>query len=194
MREFLRTALGVSLLVPGTVLAEASNFNYVEAAYLQGDIDGLDVDGWEVEGSVEVTEQVFLFADYARLELDEDLGFDAEADLQRIGAGYIFGENATGNFFGTLAYARVDEEASFGSVSTSDDDDGYSLGLGTRFNLGSQAEVRFGVNYTDLGEGDSLVTSAALVYNFAPFLAGVAEYSRDDDTDSIGLGVRFYFR
>lgn len=195
MNTLAKTALGAIFLLPGLTWAEASNFNYVEADYLRGEINDLDVDGWNLEGSVELTPQVFVEASYGEQELDESIsGVDVEAEAGSIGVGYVFGENETGNFYGTAGYVDVEGKVSSSLGSFSTGDDGFYLGLGTRFNLGDRAELRFEVDYADVSDDDSLQTSAALVYNFTGQFAGVAQYRRDSDADAIGLGVRFYFR
>ena len=195
MNIFAKTALAAALLVPGFAWAQASNFNYVDLSYQQGEVDHLDVDGWNLEGSLEVTPQIFVEGFYSKLDLDESrTNFDIDSRAMGFGIGYIFGQNEMGNVYGTLGYVDVKNRVTTPGGYFRNSDDGFSVGLGTRLTLGPQAELRLEADYTEIGRDDSLETSAALIYSFTPQFAGIAEYSRDSDSHAVGVGVRYYFR
>lgn len=195
MNTIARTALAAALLVPGLAWAQASNFNFIEASYQQGEVNDLDVDGWNLEASLEVAPQVFVEGFYSKLSLDESIpGFDIDARAMGFGLGYIFGQTDFGNVYGTIGYVDVNNRLTVGGRRVRDNDDGFSLGLGTRFNLSQQAELRLEADYTEIDSDDSFEVSAALLYSFSPQLAGFAEFSRDSDSHAVGVGMRFYFR
>lgn len=53
--------LVTAVITSPATFAESPNFNYVDAGYLDGDIDGDDADGWTFDGSTLLGENFFLF-------------------------------------------------------------------------------------------------------------------------------------
>lgn len=184
-----------AVMLPAVCMADYTNYNFIEGNYLQGERSEFDVDGWRFNGSFKFTERAFVSAAYEALELDESIpGLRLEGDKKQIGLGYIFGENDTASVFGSISYVRLDGLIRFDDVSVSDDEDGYELALGVRMNLGAQAELNFGVTHLEVDRSDSeTVPEIGLFYKFTERFAGVANYKKKSDDDTIGLGVRFYF-
>lgn len=183
------------LLAPGLVLADASDFNYVEASYQQGEVDDVDVDGFGIKASLEFFDRFLAVASYTDLGLeDSSPGFDLEGDTTTIGLGYIFGQNETASLYGTVSYIEASYGGRVGGIGFRDDDEGAQFELGARMNVGPQAEFYLAVTHTDLGSDNSdTAPSAGLVYQFLPALAGTVSYSRTSDYDRLGLGLRFNF-
>jgi len=192
---FSKALLGLAVLAPAAALADANNFNYLEGRYLNGEIEelnDLDVDGWELNGSVELTDQIFITAQFGEVEPDEG-NFNVELETASLGLGYVFGQTANASYYGTLRY--VEQEVAVNNFASTDED-GYAIGFGTRMNLSQQAELRLNLDYVDVGDEDTFVPSAQVVYSFTPQVAGVLDYSHSTDLDyhTVGLGLRFYFR
>lgn len=183
------------LLVPGMALADASGFNYVEGAFLQGEINGVEVDGGGVNASLEFVDRFLAVASFTDLGLDDDTpGTDIDGDIQSIGLGYIFGRNETASVYGTVSYIEYDIRGRLGAFSFDDDSEGVQYELGARMNISPQAEFFVAVTHTDLGEGDDeTVPGIGLVYQFLPALSGTLTYERNSDDNLMGLGLRLNF-
>jgi len=187
-----KALFGLAALIPGTVMAEASNFNFIEAKYLTGEVADLDADGWAVQGNVELGSNFFLTAGASTQDLD-DGGVRADFEHQNIGLGYVFYEDSVlGVLFGKFSLVNAETKLRRPGRGRSDDD-GWAIGVGSRIDLTNQTELRFGLDYADYGRNDSFVPSVGVVHSFTPQFAGVAELSREEDGHTIGLGLRFYF-
>lgn len=202
MRNTIKGLLVASAMLPAVVLAEASNYNYVEARYLNGDRFGFDVNGWGMEGSVRIDERWFLTAGFSDLNNDaRRREFRYSEDSQQLGLGFIMGENETASVYASVAYSklrtggRLTDFPEVGDVQRESDRlNGYDLGLGVRINLVPDTELHVAVNYIDYGSGnDVTIPSVGLIYNFTDEWAGFVDYQYKSDRDMIGLGIRFYY-
>lgn len=191
----IKPLLFAGLLAPGLALADASDYSYVEGAYLQGEINGVDVDGFGVKASLEFVDRILAVASYTDLGLDDNSpGVDINGDIQSIGLGYIFGRNETASLYGTISYIEYDVRGRLGAFTFGNNSEGVQFELGARMNLSPQAEFFAAVTHTDLGQGDDDTTPQfGLVYQFLPALSGTLSYSRNSDDDLLGLGLRFNF-
>mgnify|MGYP000114215377 FL=1 len=198
--NIIKPILLASLLTPGFCLAEASNFNYVEIDYLQQKIDilGGDVDfnGFELSGSYEVNDEVFVSARYADVSLDEDVpGLKADVDGYALGVGYIFGSNSTATVFGELSYVDQSAKASDGLTGTSAkaDADGISAGFGVRMNTSERTELNFGLSYVDFDEGGASLGYVEFVFEFVEDFSGTLNFASSEGDTSAGFGVRYSY-
>ncbi len=191
----IKPLLLAGLMVPGLVLADSSDYSYIEGSYLQGEISDVEIDGFDVEASVEFLDRILAVASYTDLGLDEDTaGVDLEGDIQSVGLGYIFGRNDTASVYGTASYIEYDVRGRLGAFTFADDSDGVQFELGARMNLSPEAELFVKVKHIDLGEGDEETTpGVGLVYRFLPALSGTLTYDRNSDDDLMGLGLRLTF-
>lgn len=184
-----------SLMVPGLAHADASDYSYVEAAYLQGETGSVEIDGFGVKASLEIVDRILAVASFTDLGLDDDsAGTDFDGDIQSFGVGYIFGRNETASVYGAVSYIEYDISGRLGAFTFGGDDDGAQFKLGARMNISAQAEFFVAVKHTDLGEGDDeTVPGVGLVYQFLPALSGTLSYERNSDDDLMGLGLRLTF-
>lgn len=191
----IKSLLLAGLMVPGLALADASDYNYIEGAYLQGETGGVDVDGFGVEASLEFVDRILAVASFTDLGLDDDApGADLDGDIQSIGLGYIFGRNETASVYGTVSYIEYDVRGRLGARTFGDDNQGAQFELGARMNLSPEAELFVAVKHTDLGAGDEeTAPGVGLVYQFLPALSGTLTFERNDDDDVMGLGLRLTF-
>ena len=198
--KIIKPILLVSLLAPGLCLAEASNFNYVEVDYIQQKVDilgvDIDFDGFELSGSYEVNDDVFVSARYASVSLDEDIpGVKADVDGYALGVGYVFGSNSTATVFGELGYVDRSAKASdsITGMSAKTDGDGISAGLGVRMNTSERSELNFGLSYFDFDEGGASVGYVEFVFEFVKDFSGTLNFSSSDGDTTAGFGVRYSY-
>lgn len=191
----IKSLLFAGLMAPGLALADASDYSYIEGAYLQGEIGGVEVDGFGVDASLEFFDRMLAVASFTDLGLDDDTaGTDLDGDIQSIGLGYIFGRNETASVYGTVSYVEYDVSGRLGAFTFADDSEGAQFELGARMNLSPEAELYVAVKHIDLGEGDEETTpGVGLVYQFLPSLSGTLTYDRNSDDDLMGLGLRLTF-
>jgi len=191
----IKPLLFAGLMAPGLALADASDFSYIEAAYLQGDINGVEVDGFDIKASLEFVDRILAVMSVTDLGLDDDTsGVQFDGGIQSIGLGYVFGRNDTASVYGTASYIEYDVQSRTRAFTFDSDSEGAQFELGVRINFSPEAELFVAVTHTDLGQGDEETTpGAGLVYQFLPALAGTLTYTRNNDDDLMGLGLRLTF-
>jgi hypothetical protein len=174
-------------LLPLAAQSEGISYTYVEAAYVETDIDGIsrNADGYALRGSIAITDTVFMFAGYA----DQGIGaFDFEA--YNIGAGYAWPLTSRTDLYGKVSYVKA-EASGFGF---SGDDDGFGLGIGVRHLVTDQFELEAAVSYVDLSDsGDDTALGIGARWHFTPQFSVGAEASFADDAKSYGVGLRWSF-
>jgi hypothetical protein len=180
----VKVVLGGILLAaaPLAAQAEGMNYSYVEADYVDVDVDdGPSGDGLGVRGSVGFGGSWFAFADYVDASVDV---IDIESIA--VGVGGHFPVNDSLDVVGRVGYTETDLSA--GPFSASDD--GYMLSAGLRGQM-SQFEIEGHLVYTDLSDGgDETAFEVAGRWNFTDmFSAGVA-YRMGDDANVLFAGVR----
>lgn len=186
MRMFL--GLVTLALLPGFAQAEGFDYTFVEVGYVNAEFDaaGVDVDGdgFGINGSFAIADNYFLFAEYS------SLGFDFSVDLNRLalGGGAHYALSPTLDFVGTLSYRDTEVEA--GGIAISED--GFGIGAGLRGALGDDFEWEAGIDYSDVGDGDTTIGLDGRYY-FTDSVAAGAGISVDDDVTVYALGIRMEF-
>jgi Outer membrane protein beta-barrel domain len=176
--------------------AEGISYNYVDLGYVTTDIDGVDdeLDGFVLRGSLELTDNWFLYARY----LDESVstqGVDVDYQEISVGGGYAWSFAENMDLYGKLGYTQAEidvSSAGFGGFDV--DDDGYELGVGIRARPGEPFELEGAINYVDLSDsGDDTSFGVAARWFIVENLALAVEGEFADDADTFGIGVRWAF-
>jgi hypothetical protein len=182
------SALAASVaFMPCLAQADDLSYTYVDVAYVNTDLDGArdDVDGLALRGSLEITEQVFLFAGYA-----DQSGDGVDFETYNLGIGYAWPIASNMDLYGKLGY--VEAEADYRGFGG--DDSGYLLGFGLRSRLTEQVELEGSINYVDLSDsGDDTSLGLAARWYIAEQVALGLEGAFSDDATTLGLGVRWNF-
>lgn len=187
MKKFL---LAVSIIIPTIAFAESPSYSYGEISYLRAEESGEDVDGVEIVGSAQFTENYFVQASY--WDLDED-GFS----LSRtgLGVGGILDASDMTNFYGLVRWVDWDVDAgSLGSGS----EDGWGAAVGVRSNVTMNLELNAEIAHESVEELDALIYGVGAVYTFTESFAGTARIGKFDvdsdfDFTEYRLGVRLSF-
>ncbi len=178
-----------ALVLPAMATATEISYDYVQVAFVSTELDlgpvNVDGDGFNIQGSVSATKNVFVFLDYL------DLGFDfgVDASTLELGGGYHKPMSGKVDLIGTIGYARAAVDVPGGP---SPSEDGFALSIGLRGNPSEKIEVRGRIVYINLDDdntqlelfGDYYVTQAISLG------AGVIF---DDDTTTWGIGGRLHF-
>ena len=182
--------LAVATAVSAPALADdALSYTYIEAAYLDTEIDDgpdVDGDGYGIAGSFELTDALFLTASYA--DQDFDFGIDSNRWTAGLGAHTPLADNL--DLVGEIGYVDAELETGFGDV----DDDGYYAGVGLRARVAQHFELEGGLNYVDLDDsGDNTTVNLGGRYYLTDQFAIGAGIDFDDDVKTWQAGFRFEF-
>ena len=198
MRSKLLSALvAASLGLAATAnAADDVTYSYADFAYVTTDIDGVDedLDGFALRGSLEITDQAFLFGTYAD-QSAESGGVDVDYATFTLGGGYAWSLSDSADLYGKLGYVSAEVEVTVpGLGGFSVDDDGFLLGFGLRSRVSQQFELEGAVNYTDFSEGgDDTSLGAAARWFFTDQFSAFAEGEFGDDVTTYGVGMRWSF-
>lgn len=175
-------------LLPVAASAEGLSYSYLELAYVEADIDGVDedADGFALAGSLEITDEVFMFANYGDLSVGP-----VDFETYSVGGGYAWSFSPKADLYGTLAYVKAEADLSgFGSA----DDDGYGIGVGIRSRVAEQFELEAAINYVDLSDsGDDTTLGLGARWYFVDQLALGFGVEFGDDADAYSLSLRWEF-
>lgn len=191
----LTTLLAAALVLPIAAPAADLSYNYVEAGIGRteldvdaGSVDEVDGDGFSIAGSLAVTDNVHLFADFNTVDFD----FDVDTRTIRVGGGWNLGLNESTDFIARVAYLQTEVDFPGGDA----DEDGFDIGVGLRSAIAPAFEIEGAIDYVDLGgddSGDTTFSGAARYFVTSQFAVGVA-LGVGDDATSYGLTARLNFR
>ena len=183
-------AIASLALAPAAVLADSPEYTYIEGAYVNIDIDGIDDgDGFGIGGSAEVGENIFIFANYATV----GFSFGIDFDTIEAGIGYKSAISDTTDVNVSIAYVNAEVDAGvFGSF----DDDGYGLDVSLRSMVSNEFELNGGIAYVDFGGsgGDDTSFHVGGVYSFNDSFAVTDDISVGEDITTYLIGGRFYVK
>lgn len=178
------------LLAGGTAATAELDYNYAELRYVDTELDAggfdADGDGFEVGGSLELTQAVHLFGSFQTL----DFGSGIDLSAFEVGGGYVMPLNNGADLIGRLSYIDGEIDTPLGDA----DDSGFGFSAGMRNMFTPQIEGRAFVNYTDLDEsGDETSIELAGDYFLNDEIALGASLELGDDVTTWTLGARWYF-
>jgi hypothetical protein len=179
-----------TVLFAGSAAAAELDYDYAELRWLDTELDAggfdADGDGFEIGGSLELTEEVHLFGNYQTL----DFGGGVDASAFEIGGGYVMPLNNGGDLVGRLSYIDGEIDAGPGNF----DDSGFGISAGFRNMFHPQIEGRAFVNYADLDESGSETSfEVAGDYFLNDEIALGASLEFGDDVTTWTLGARWFF-
>lgn len=183
-------ALAGLLLVAGGATAAELDYNYAELRYIDTELDAgavdADGDGFELGGSLELTDAVHIFGNFQTL----DFGAGIDVSAFEVGGGYVMPLNNGADLIGRLSYIDGEIDTPFGDA----DDSGFGFSAGMRNMFTPQIEGRAFINYADLDESGS-ETSFELAgdYFLNDQIALGASLELGDDVTTWTLGARWYF-
>jgi hypothetical protein len=188
--KHLRTALAVvAAMAPLTGHADGLSYSYWDHTYNAADVDGLDkkLDGYGIGGSIELSERVFFFANYADVSATM-FGTEVSEKNVGVGLGYAWPVAHNIDLIGRVGYAHASADIEdFGGV----DDDGYSLGIGVRGRFADSFELEGGVQYVDLKDfGDDTAVGIGFQWYFIPDVAISISGSYSEDSTAYSIGLR----
>jgi hypothetical protein len=181
----------LAALAPTAIFAqEGMRYTAFDVSLIDVELDSIvdvDGDGFEVSGSYELNDKLFLLGKWQ----DQDLDFGIDGRSLEFGAGIHFPLSDDDlDFVATLSY--VDYEVDLGNVSG--DDDALALGGGIRTRIGRQFEIDALLRYIDFDEAGS--DTGVLVggrWYFADNMAISFGTELNDNSDALRVGFRAEF-
>lgn len=188
------------VLVLGTVAAlgmagqavaqEGLSYSYIEADYLNTNLDRdstfgvkVDGDGFGLQGGLAFTPFLHGYVEYT----DQDFDFDIGIKTWEVGLGGNWSVAPNVDLFGRAAYSSADADVA--------DDSGYALQAGVRALVGSAFELEGLIHYTDLNDfGNNTTFRATGRYWFNDSIAVTAGAELDSDETIYIVGARYSFK
>ncbi len=180
--------VGVTLsLASFQAMADTPSFSFVEGGYVSNLGGSFDFDGFEIKGTMEISDNLYMSGSYTKTNIDSPL-FDLDIDLVALGLGYKTDISDVSTLFAEADYVKFD--SSFNGFGAQD---GYRLAAGIRSNVLGDVELKAVGYYQDVRGSDSFLQVGA-AYNFSESAAAYLNIDSDFDDSSFSLGVRFYFQ
>ena len=137
-----RTVLAI-VLSAAALSAQASdiNYNYVQGTYGEIDVDGTDLNGFGIDGSIKFNDSFYGIAGYEKYD-------DNGVDLSEItaGVGFIKSVSDKTDWVSELSFVRNKVDVpDFANFS----DNGYRVATGLRGMVSDKFELNGKVSYTD---------------------------------------------
>jgi hypothetical protein len=184
----MRKLLLVGALLPFGAVAQDLDYTFVELSYMDTELDAgpVDVggDGLGLNGSLSLTDNVFLFAGYET----QDYSFGVDASSYDLGAGMHWGLSPQLDLVTDLAWVHAKVETPLGDF----DDDGFGLGVGLRSRINDSFELQGGLRYIDMEDSDTFLSLGGR-WHFNEALAAGFGLDINDDATGWTLGLRAGF-
>ena len=148
-----RSLLAIAILsLPLAAGAAELDYNYIEGGYSRLAPDGTinQADGFGLNGSVSISEQLFLYGGWSNNEID---GSATDVDVQRIGLGWRNALSDRTDLVVNANYLKFDVD--FGILGL--DAEGYEAEVGVRHAFGDHFEGQASLGYVDGGDFNGAV-------------------------------------
>lgn len=198
-RNTLAALLGLALIAAPAAHAEGLSYTYIEANYVDTELDagdGVDIggNGFGLNGSVAFGESDFYgFGAYETVGEDFD-GLDVDITRITVGGGYALKIDESLHAVVEAAYLDYDFDAAFQGISDSASADGYRVSVGLRGLMADNIEGTAKIGYANVEEqGITLYDGAVGELGFrwhidrAWSTGLVAEIAEDETTYKLGL-------
>lgn len=190
MKIKLLSSISIAVLAATLSTANATDFNYsyVEGAYQDIDLNGVDSEAFDFLGSYDVVPGFNVIAGYATGKTDNMAGgSDLDFDTLSLGLGYHAPVAENTDFTANLKLIKQD-------MDLVGDDTGYGFGIGVRHMLTDTIEVGSNIDFVDIYDADDTtfrVDSRFFVNK--EISLGLAYSTSSEEVDIFSAGVRFDF-
>lgn len=199
-RSIIATCLALAFAAAPTVNAKGISYSYIEANYLDTEldvVDGLQItgSGFGVNGSIAFGDSGFYgLAAYESIG-EEIEGVDIDTDRLSAGFGYALKIDETLHAIGELAYLDYDFGISDGVDSLDASADGYRASLGLRGMMADNIEGIAKVGYQKVEEGgvelyDGVVGDVGIRWHLDPAWSVGLNAELADSETTLKLGMR----
>lgn len=188
------TILLLCLLVSTHAYSNSPNWNYVVGSYETAKLDSdFDLNGYSIEGSMKVTNNIFINGKYMNIDGDnKKISFiegdqsvdvyviDNELTMGKVGVGYLLPLSDSTDFYTSMFYEYIDIESKISGVQFKNENSDYNFGA----SIGIKSQV------TDNLELNGSIGHMTFINDSTVFV-DVSTYYLINDMLSIGVGI-FY--
>lgn len=180
--------LAVATICPTLMPAQSDggpSYNYLQFDVGQLRHNELDdnVDVLGIAASFELSDAVFLYADYGDSTANVG-GMQSDVTALDIGLGAFVEIASNVDLFASAGFVSADSDLG-------GDENGHVIGAGLRAKASDQLELNAGMKKTSTGEEDSALWAGA-VFSLNANLGLSARFTNGDDYDGIMIGLRLY--
>lgn len=190
MKKYLALAFCSALGYSNSTLAGDLNYSYFEVGYLETEWDFSDIDvdgdGYELNASVGISENLALVVGYQDLEFDAGV----DANFKSLGFAYHKPYSITGDMILGYSYLETELEPRRGG---SIDDSGNEFSLEIRSKSSPETEVSFALRRIEVDDDAESGFSFGIVSGAPQGFQFVLDYTDLDNVSSIMLGLRSSF-
>lgn len=193
--KIISAVIAAAAFVPFMAQAEGLSYSYLEAGYLNTDLDesGETVGGWGLKGSWEFVDNWFAYGRYADQKTDVR-GGEIKFQPWDVGVGYAWPLAEQTDIYGTVGYASVDLDVPTAAGIRNTNDDGYTLGAGIRTRFAESFEVEGTFKYQNLSDyGDEFDFGVQGRWYLTDMFALAVGYNAGDETSTFYGGLRLQF-
>lgn len=184
----LLISTAITAILPTFAAADEPSYSYVEGGYYRVDSDGLEPDGYYLDGAADLGNNLYLRGRYSSIEDTIDFGlfsFDLELDQFEFGLGYHAPIGANSSFNVHADWIRYDADV----IS----DNGYQVGVGLRGFITDNLELTGDLSYYDVDIADAAKVEAGILYHATENMGLSFLLGSDDGDTTIKAGLRFKF-
>jgi len=190
-------ALGLALITAMPVSATELSYTNISIGYqTQSDDElgfNLDSDGVRFDGSLALSDSVFLRADYFSLRSDTvqtgHSSYVVDSSRSSIGLGYHFPVAANTDLLGTISYGSKKKDF----LNTSKDDEGYIVSGGIRSKLVDIIELGAEASYVDIGGKENVGYGVTGRVFIMPDASIGLSFDKLDNSDKFTVDLRYDF-
>ena len=194
-------AASALLLIIGSVqAADKPNWNTVGLSLNLSELDTQDLEGFGISGSKLITNRVFVIGSYDSVGTSVEafsgntiVSADVDLNTLSAGVGYRHPVAPTTDLFGVLSYENIEAEASLGSLSDSDDNNGYGVTIGVKAAVTSAIELTASVGMVEIEDESENRTKVSGKYQFNNKFSVGAGYESFSDLDTVSLSANMNF-
>lgn len=191
--QILIAATAILALGSAPAMADGLSYHYLDVAYQQADLDGIDGGGPQVNAVAAIGNSPAFFEFKYRTLSFSDSGFDLDIDDLEVGLGFVLPVAQSANFDASFGLLRRDASISSAFGSASDDDTGYYARAGLRGMVSSSVELFADLTYFEINDVTDTKLDAGTSINIAHNAALVLAYNTEEDLDGFRAAVRFQF-
>jgi outer membrane protein with beta-barrel domain len=186
MKKFLLLPFLACATLSANVFAESPNWTYVQASYLQMNVDDeaeIDFKGYAVAGSALINETFFATGKFSAVDDNEQ-----KYDQLNLGIGAKRELNESTDFYGVVAY----EKTKFDFALEDETENAYSTKLGLRSMVTEHLDVNAAIGMVNSNGSETLVEVDAF-YSVGEGIALGLEYGKVGDFSSYAATIRYEF-
>ena len=195
IRHYLPFILSPVLFL-NSASAQEFSYDYIQISLSQSEYDDvdLDLDGKSISGSINLSENNFLFGSLGTTDFDNWLvpsvgEIDGDADSWSIGLGFHTPLSDKVDFVATGSYTSIEGDGYGYEI----DENVTGVSIGVRAWLTDSVEFDVGISHSEADDADGLSLNAGFIFPITESLSLGVGGSYGKDTTGVSIGGRYSF-